>query len=288
MTGRAFDLRVCQRNWPFWRVLRGVARRQRARICLVNEGIAGINLPVSIPRLLREEAEQVGAAVPPAQGRQAPVSGEGRDHRVMRVERIVLLPPQTLGHRAADEEAVDAVYVGVVPALVEGEQDQGVFHEVFIIQQLGEEAASPGACEGDIGVVAVVGHVGGDEHVLRKFVVVEVIVEHVEVLNAAAPVVVVGDRVEEDQRVVFADVVIRAGLGVFLPLESGRRHALHVLAPGDVLGVEQVGDGRDVCGDGVDVVVVHAEGVAAGGGAVVWFGWVGDGPVVVQQKAFLG
>lgn len=250
--------------------------------------MARVDRVVRVPRLLGEEAEQVRAAVPSAQRGQAPVRGEGGDDGVVRVEGLVLLSAQVLGHRAAEEEAVDFVaeLVGVV--LVEGEEDEGVVGEVFVVEQLGEELVGPGAGEGDVGVVGVVGHVGRDEAVLREPVVLEVVVEGGEVLDLAQPRRVVGDGVEEDLGVVFAHVVVRPALWVPVPLVPWVGHVLLVLAPGDVLDVEHVGDGGYVGRDLVEVVVVHAEGVAAGGGAVVGLGGVRDGPVVAQEEALLG
>lgn len=58
--------------------------------------------------------------------------------------------------------------------------------------------------------------------------------------------------------------------------------------PGDVLGVEQVGDGGHVGRNLVPVVVVHAKVVTTSGSTVVGLRGVGDGEVVGEQDTLLG
>lgn len=255
---------------------------------LILEKIAGINVPVNVAGFVSQEAEQVGSAVPTAQRWQSPVGREGGDDRVMGVESIVLLPPQMLRDGATNKETIHPILDGVIPALIKRKHSQSILHEILIIQKRGEEVKSPVPSELDIGVVAVIGHVRSHEHMLRQFVVIKILVETIEPLDPAESVVVVRDRVVQDQRVVFPDVVVRAGLRVSLPLETGVGDRFLVLAPCNSFGVEQVGNCRHIGRDLVEVVIVQSECIPAGGGAVVWLRRVRHSPVVGQEEAFLG
>lgn len=192
--------------------------RQRARGGLVEVVLGSdsreINLPVNVAGLLGNKVEQVSTAVPAAEGGETPVSAEGGNDRVVGVEGVVLGSLEVLGDGAAKEDGVDAVLLGIGGGLVEGDKDEGVLSEVVILQERGHEAVEPLAGEGDVGVVGIVGHVGGDEHVLGQTVVLQVLVEGGEVLDLTGTDSVVGDGVEEDQRIVLAHVVIGFSLGV--------------------------------------------------------------------------
>lgn len=275
------------RSRPKRLVGRVIAIRQRTGVSLVDVQVGVVDLPVSVTSLLGNELEQVSAAVPAAQGRKTPVSRQGGDDAVVGVEGVVGGTLQVLGDSTTNQEAIDAVGLGVVSCLVEGHQHQGVLGEVLVAQQGGHEGGQPVAGNGDVGVVGIVGHVGGDEHVLGDALVLQVLVEGGEVLDLAGAHGIVGDGVEQDQGVVLAHVLVGAALRVPVALVAGVGEVLLVLAPGDLLGVEQVGNGGDVGGQLVEVVVVHAEGLTGGGGTVVGLRRVSQGEVVGEEDTLL-
>lgn len=99
----------------------------------------------------------VGADVPAAEGVEAPVGADRGDLRVVVVEVGVGGADVLLGHGVAEQDADDAVLLGVGRVLVEGDQDEGVIHEALVVQQGLEEVASPGAGDGDRSVVGIRG-----------------------------------------------------------------------------------------------------------------------------------
>lgn len=111
--------------------------------------------------------------------------------------------------------------VGII--LVKGQKDERVLHEVVVGQQGRHPATLPLGTKGDVGVVSIVGHIGGDESPLRKLLVGQIMLEISEVLDLASTGLVLDNRVEENQRVVLADVVVLEGLlvGVVEALEAG-------------------------------------------------------------------
>lgn len=60
-----------------------------------------------------------------------------------------------------------------------------------------------------------------------------------------------------------------------------------ILAPSNLLGVEQIGNGGDISRNAVEVVILHAKGVSSGSSTVVWLRRMRDG-VVVGQGDTLG
>lgn len=130
--------------------------------------------------------------------------------------------------------------------------------------------------------MAIVGHVGGYEGPLWEGLAVQRGLEAGKVLNQAKASRVVRHALVQDQRIVLADIVV--GVGVLVreveALESGVGDVLLVLCPRDALGVEKIHHRGDVCGDGEEVVVVHAKVVTTDHGTVIWLGWMCGGPVV--------
>lgn len=57
-----------------------------------------------------------------------------------------------------------------------------------------------------------------------------------------------------------------------------------VLSPGNMLRVEQVGDGRNVGRDLVEIIIVHAKSVSSGGSAVVGLGGMGSCKEIGARK----
>lgn len=241
VTSRALALH--SRDSPLRGVLRVVVVRERTGVGLVDVGVGGVNLPVDISGLLGNQLEQVGAAVPATERRKTPVSREGGDDGVVGVEGVVGGTAEVLGDSTTEEDTVDAVGDGVVAHLIEGEEDEVVLGEIIVLEQRREETVDPFTGKGDVGVVGIVGHVGGDEHVLGKAVVLKVLVEGGEVLDLARTHGVVGDGVEKHQWVVLAHVLVGSTEGVAEALVASMRHIFLVFTPGDMLGVEQIGNG---------------------------------------------
>lgn len=183
------------------------------------------------------------------------------------------------------EDTQDLVLDGVGLGLVEGDEDKGVVHEVGVVQQGLKEVASPVTGDGDGGVVAIAGHVGGDEHPLGKSVVGEVDVELSQVLDLREALLALGNRVEDDGRVVLADIVVGASLLVDPrhTLETAVGLVFLVLGPRDALVLEEVNDGRHVGDDLVKVVVLHAKVITTDGGDVVGLTGVGHAMVSAQS-----
>ena len=141
------------------------------------------------------ELEDVGADVPAAQRARVPVPLHGRQLRVVVVVGVVGGAPEVLGDRIAEQQRVDGVALGVGFILVEGDQDEGVLGKVLVGEERFDEVAGPRAGDGDVGVMPVVGHVRGEEHVLGEAVVLEVSVELCEVLDDSKAVLVIRDGV---------------------------------------------------------------------------------------------
>lgn len=129
--------------------------------------------------------EDVGAAVPAAEGGQAPVSGNGSDGGEMVVEGGVGGALERLWDGAAEEEGENLVGGGVGLDLIEGEDDKSVVHEVLIGEERSKELLGPAGGVVDGGIMAVVGHVRGDERPLRELFVLEFRLEVDEALDGA-------------------------------------------------------------------------------------------------------
>jgi hypothetical protein len=96
---------------------------------------------------------------------------------------------------------------------IEGNEDKGVLHEVLVLQKWTQEVLEPDASHGHGSIVSVGGHIGRDEHPLRKLVVLEVLVEHCSVLDISSSLGFVNNRVIQD-----------CGAEGFVSLSRGRRH----------------------------------------------------------------
>lgn len=133
---------------------------------------------------------------------KTPVGLDGGELGVVVVVVAVAGADEMRGHGVAEQDAVDLVLHGVVFVLVEGDEDEGVVHEALVGQERGEELGEPLAGGGYIGVVAVAGHVGSDEHPLGELVVLKVFIEEGCVLDPLETVLLVGNGVVEDLRAV--------------------------------------------------------------------------------------
>lgn len=116
----------------------------------------------------------------------------------------------------------------------------------------------------------------------------EIFVEVGEVLHLARTSIIVGDGVEQDQGIVLADVLVGTGLGVKVALVASVRNILLVLSPRNVLGVKQIGDGGDVIGFLLEVIIVQAEVVTSSRGKVIGLRRVGGSEVVCEENTLLG
>lgn len=275
---------VSQWNGPGTGVLVG---GQGAGVRSVQVGVGHVNVVVDIVDLVSNEGQQVGTAVPATERWEIPIGGERSNHGVVGVESAVGGTLEMVGDGTTNQEGVHRVGVGVVATFIKGEHDKGILHEVLVLEKVAEEVIRPSTAESDVGVMAVIGHVGGDEGVLGQTAVVKIIVEAAKVLDLAQTSSIIGDGVEDDERVVLAHIVVGAGLRVAETLVASVWETFLVLGPGDLAGIEKVGNGRDIVRDLPPVIVVHAEMVTAGSGDVVGLRWVSDSPVVVQEDAVL-
>lgn len=137
--------------------------------------------------------------------------------------------------------------------------------------------------------MAVVRHIWRHEAPLRERLPRQIGIKLGEVLDQTQSRRVARHRLVENERIVLPDVVIRERflIGPIEPLEARVGRRFLILGPGDALGVEEIDHGADVRGQGVEVVVVHAEVVAANDGRVVGLAGMG-GCVVVCQRDALG
>lgn len=259
--------------------------------------LGGRPLAEAVAGLLGNQVEDVGTDVPAAQGVEVPVGLNGGNLAVVVVEVVVGGAGEVLGEGVAEQDGENLVALGVGLVLIPGEQDEGVVHEVLVVEEGLEESAAPHASNADVGVVAVRSHVGGDEHPLGQLVLLEVLVElgaagvdHGQVLDLRQALLGVGDTAGQDGGVVLADVVVGTGLGVDVleALVAGVGHVLLVVAPRDATILEQVDDGRHVEVGRVQVIVLHAKVVTSNVGHVVGLGRVSDTIVVGQLDALLG
>lgn len=280
-------LALGSRDGPERLILGVIVVRDGTGVGLIEVEVAGVNLPVNISGLLGDQLEEVGTTVPATQGGKTPVSGQRSDDGVVGVEGVVGGSLQVLWDGATKQDAVDTVGDGVVSRLIEGNEDQGILGEVLVLQQRGKETAQEVTSNVNVTVVSIIGHVGGDEEVLGKAVVLQILIEGSKVLDLARANSVVGDGVEQDQRVVLAHILVGTGQGVAVSLITGMGHILLVFTPSNLLGVKQIGDGGDIGGNLVEVVVVHTEGVTSSGRTVVGLGRVCHRMVVGEQNTLL-
>lgn len=135
----------------------------RAGVGGVEVETRSVNDDVLVTGDVGDGLEDVGAAVPASEGGEVPVGGDGGDGREVVVESVIRGSVEGLGDSAAEEEGEDFVGGGVGVYLVEGEDDEGVVHEVLVCEEGGEEGLGPRGGFDDCCIMAVVGHVGGDE-----------------------------------------------------------------------------------------------------------------------------
>ena len=177
-------------------------------VALIEEEVGSVYHIVLIVGLIGHGLENVGIAIPAAEGWKIPIHRDGRDARVVVIEGVVSRIAKRLRDSTAEKQSVDDVAGRVGFILIKGENDESVVHEVRVVEQRGQPVAGPGASNGDRGVVTIVGHVGGDEHPLRECLRGKIRVEFGEVLDEGEAGGIRVDRAEADEGIVLADVVV--------------------------------------------------------------------------------
>ena len=120
--------------------------------------------------------------------------------------------------------------------------------------------------------MSIVGHVGSDEAPLRKFLVVQIVVEAREVLDLSCTSGIIGNAVEDDQRVVLANIVVGEILVVRIieAWEAWVWEVLLIFTPGDALGIEEINNSRDILRNPQEVIVINTKGVTTNDRDIVW------------------
>ena len=149
--------------------------RERTRIRLIEIEILSVDSLVLVPRLLRDQVEHVGVTVPATQRRKTPILRHAGDGAVVVIKSVVGRAAEVFGDGAADQDGEHLIVLTVGVVLVEGQQHQGVLCNVWDADKFGDGGALPGRGKGDVGVMGVVGHVGGDEGPLRECLLEDVI-----------------------------------------------------------------------------------------------------------------
>lgn len=117
-------------------------RQRRLRLTVEDTRVAGIQVRLRqrrvtrradrVSRFVRDKLEDVCAHVPAAKGVETPVRFHGGDLGVVRVKGGVCGALEGDGDGVAEEDGVDFVLLGVCFVFVEGEEDEGIVHEVFV------------------------------------------------------------------------------------------------------------------------------------------------------------
>lgn len=94
-----------------------------------------------------------------------------------------------------EKDTENVVLDGVGLVLIEGDQDEGVLHEVLVGEEWLEESAEPVTSNGDGGIVSIGSHVWSDEHPLWKGVGGKILVEEGGVLDLLETILVGDNRV---------------------------------------------------------------------------------------------
>lgn len=161
----------------------------------------------AIARMRGDVAEDVGADVPAAEGVEIPVGFDSGDLGVVVVVVGIGRADEVGGDGITEEKGEDLVLDAVVLVLVESDHHEGVVHKTFVVQEGFHEILEPFSCGGDVRVVAVAGHVWGDEHPLRELIGLKVLVEERGVLDLLETVLLVDHGGEENFGTVFMLVV---------------------------------------------------------------------------------
>lgn len=287
VTGRAFLVRGGDR--PDCRVVVVSVRRERAVGRLVKVQIGWFNLPIGVTGLVRNNLEDIGATIPATQGRKPPVGGHTSNHRVVSVKGVILGANQFLGNGTSKKNGEDLVRDWIGFCLIERKNDERLIPEGGVFE-LRNEIQFPGSSESDVGVVAIIGHIGGDESPLRKSATNDIGFKAGKILDLSKSGCIAGNAVKEDQRVMFTNVVVGEGflVGIVVTLEAGIWDLFLIFPPRNAFSVQQVSNGRDIGRNLVEVIVIHAEVVTPGGGTIIGLGGVSGSPVIGQRNSLFG
>jgi hypothetical protein len=231
----------------------------------------------------------VGSNIPSSQSVQIPVGLNGGKVGVVGVNIVISGTDQRLWEDIRENDTHNSVGDGVGAILIEVNDKEGLVHEKLVIQQRRNECKQPIGTIRDSSIMSIVKHVGGDEDVLGKVIVGKVILESNKVLEDIHALLLFGVRIEQNRRIVLADVVVGAGTRVDI-LETLKACVWNVLlvgSEGDTLGSQKIPDIGNVRRDLVEVIVVHTEVVTTVDGTVVGLRWMG-GTVIVSEGKTLG
>lgn len=98
---------------------------------------------------------------------------------------------ELLWNGVAKENAENAVLGAVGFVFIESDENQGVLHELLVLQKRTQEILQPDTSNSDGSVMTVRGHVGSNKQPLRKLIRLEILVEHGEVLYLGGPLLAV-------------------------------------------------------------------------------------------------
>lgn len=112
-----------------------------------------------VASVLANEVEDVGANIEASESVQVPVSLDSADLGIVVVVVGVSGADKLLGDSVTEDQAEDAVALGVGLALVESDEDKSAAPEVglLVVDQRFEEVTAPLAGSSDRSVVAVAG-----------------------------------------------------------------------------------------------------------------------------------
>lgn len=173
----------CQWDGPGGRVLAVAVVRQRAGVGFIETEIGNVDFVVHVAGPVGDNLEDVGTTVPAAQGGKTPVCRDGSNGRVVGVECVVSGTLKMFWDSTTKENTEQTVSLAISVILIKGQQDEGVRHEVWVVEQFSNPATLPLSSESDVSVVGIVGHVRSDESPLGEPEVLQIIVEAGEVLD---------------------------------------------------------------------------------------------------------
>jgi len=172
---------------------------------------------------LSHESEDVSTYITSSESRQIPVGFDGGYLRIVDIEVAVGGSNEMLGDSVAEKNVNHPVLYIVNSGLIESEKNERpVTVEVWVFEERCKESVYKGTRKSDIGVMTVVCHVRGDEHPLRKSVVLQIFSKQGKVLDISSALWNIGYRVINNQRIVLANISIRSIRGEELETRKAR------------------------------------------------------------------
>jgi hypothetical protein len=147
----------------------GVWDRESGNFGVVAEGaieraveeVAAVGARSSVPggvlisSLVSDEGEDVGTDIPATKSVQVPVGLNSADFRVVIVELRISGTDELLGNSITEDDAEDTVLEGVSVRFVKSDQNQGVLHEMLVVEKGLQEVTSPGTSSSDTRVMTI-------------------------------------------------------------------------------------------------------------------------------------